>query len=195
MNNLTFRCIDDLPQPESSCTADYGEAIKIILSRTPVLSVGEVPTANEFANAYDAGQIVILSGFTNFRRVKVGSTSIEGNNGPELYDGEYSITGRIKRLNAAIVRLTEILDRYPTLYMYYLTDEDWCFGVYKSDPFFSIITQNVTPVYVDFKFNFVDIGIDYKQQDNYSDLPNLFSYLMTEDTKHILTEDEKVIIF
>lgn len=195
MNNLLSSCADDLPQPSITCAVDYGEAIKVIVSKTPVLSVGNVPTANEFANAYDAGQIVILSGFTNFRRTKVGTTEIESNYGSDLYDGEYLIEGRIKRLNEPIIRLTELLTRYRELYMYYITDEDWCFGGYKSEPFFSMMIKNVTPVYVDFKFKFYNTGIDYKLQDSYDNIPGLYSYLMTEDTKHILTEDEKVIIF
>jgi hypothetical protein len=198
MNDLLFSCADSLPQPDAECATDYGRAIRVILSRSPVRSVGDVPTALEFANAYNGGQIVNLSGFTNFTRSKVGETQIDD---PETgasrsYDGKYLLSGRIKRIDNMIQRLTEILTRYEVLYAYYITDRDWCFGGYKTEPFFSMILKNATPIYMDFRLYFYDIGIDSKLQDeDYELVPGLTSYLITEDDRKILTEDGKYITF
>lgn len=197
MNNLVFSYTEDLAQPTIDCATDYGHANKIIVSKTPVLTAGNVPSASEFANAYDTGQIVILSGFTNFSRIKTGSTEIElQDGGINQFDGQYTISGRIRKIDNAIQRLTEILTRHRILYMYYLTDRNYCFGVYKSEPRFSLIRQNYEPKYIDFNFTFYDLGIDYSLQDyRYEDLPDITSYLITEDDKKILTEDGKNIIF
>ena len=201
MNDLLFSCAEDLSQAETPiCATDYGHAVKIILSKTPVLSAGNVPNANEFNDAYNAGQIVIISGFTNFKREKVGETELSGeeleSGVRELLDNEYSLTGRIKRLDNAVLRLTEVLNFYKILYLYYITDHDYCFGGYKCEPRVSLITQNVTPLYVDFQFNFYATGADYSAQDaSYNEVPGLYSFLVYEDDKRIYTEDEKVIIF
>lgn len=191
MNNLIFNCSENLPQPSIDCAVDYGNAVKLVLTRTPILTTGNVPSASEIANTYNAGEAAVLSGFTNFKRVQKGSTEIDDPETGNLihYDNEYTISGRIKRMDNAVLRLTEILTRYLVLYLYYLTDRNYCFGPYKSEPFFSLIKKNVTPVYVDFKFDFFDIGIDYKNQDDdYEDIPGLTSYLLKEDGDYLLTE-------
>jgi len=187
MDNLVFNCTDALDQANTpSCTTDYGErVVKIALMKeggTFSVAASDVPTAAEFETAIAAGEISVIDGITNGHRIENGATELSGDDtitgGTERYDVEYRIEGRIKLIDEAIARMTEKLDRYSQLRVWYFTEKDYCFGGatgYKSSPNFGLrITEGKgQPTYIPFFCDFIATGADYAGYDeDYAALDN-----------------------
>lgn len=187
MDNLVFNCTDALPQPATpACGTDYGErVVRIALMKeggTFAVAASDVPTAAEFETAITADEITVINAITNGHRVEQGATELSGDDtesgGTERYDVEYRVEGRIKRIDEDVKRMTEKLDRYSTLRLWYFTEKDYCFGGvegYKVAPNFSlIITEGKgQPPYISFFCDFTATGADYAGYDeDFSALDN-----------------------
>ena len=197
MNDLIFSCTDTLQQPSTPvCATDYGERVGVIMfSKTEVETSGNVPSAVEFNVAHTAGTLVTIKGLSNGHRTFLSETEIEWHQ-KEWHDKKYKVDGKVLRIDEPIARLCETLNFYNELYFYFITDNNYCFGPYESGPNFTLIQSPGTRPYIKFEAEYYGVGIDYSRYDaDYQNITSLFSYLMTEDNKHILTEDGKVIIF
>lgn len=187
MDNLVFSCSDALTQAATPvCGVDYGErVVKIALMKegsTFTVAASDVPTAAEFEVAITAGAITIITGITNGHRIEQGATELSGDDtetgGTERFDVQYRVEGRIKRLDQAVARMTEELDRFNVLRLWYFTEKNYCFGGktgYKVTPNFGlIITEGKgQPGYIPFFCDFTAIGADYAGYDaDYSALEN-----------------------
>ena len=173
MNELIFSCSESLLQPTTPvCATPYGERIvTVVLAKSMLWET--VPTAEEFNTAYEAGTITVLEGIVNGHRVFLSSQEIEVIH-KEQVDKLYRIEGKTRRLNEEIVRSTERLSRYPVLYAWYITDKNYCFGGYEVSTDFSlrIFEGKGVPMYIQFSFDFVDLGLDYSNYDeDYSTVP------------------------
>jgi len=68
-------------------------------------------------------------------------------------------------MSESVIRLTEKLNRYRGLYLYYITDKNYCFGGVKTNPAFDVVMNGAgDPIYIHFKLEFFS-GIDYTQYD------------------------------
>lgn len=187
MDNLIFACTEALQQPNTPpCGIDYGErVVRIALMKEGgsfTVAASDVPSASEFETAITADEITVYNGITNGHRIEQGATELSGDDtesgGTERHDVEYRVEGRIKRIDEALARSTERLDRYPTLRLWYFTEKDYCFGGvtgYKVSPNFSlIITEGKgQPAYIPFFCDFTASGADYAGYDaDYSALDN-----------------------
>jgi len=175
MDNLVFSCTDALDQASTpACGTDYGErVVKIALMKdggTFTVTASDVPTAAEFETAITAGTISIIDGITNGHRIEQGATELSGDDtetgGTERFDVEYRVEGRIKRIDSAIQRMTEKLDRYSTMRLWYFTEKDYCFGGpegFKVTPNFGLIVTEGKgqPPYIPFFCEFTAIGEDF----------------------------------
>lgn len=167
MNDLIFSCTEALSQPETPCSAPYGErVVSVFLSKSEVAASGNVPTAAEFKVAYNAGDLTIIEGITNGHRVKTGETEIQHIR-TEWHDATYRVEGVIRRFDNAILRMTEKMNRYKKVYFYFLTSKNYCFGPYKTNPFFSLMLYNGkgNPTGVEFKLDYFGFGPDYAAYD------------------------------
>ena len=196
MTELLYSCSSALDQSTVSCKTDYGDRISTILfSKSLVSMAGNQPTAAEFGTAYNNGEIVFLTGITNGHRTFVGENQIEIAR-TEYYDKRYQVTGRLKLVNEAVARACELLDRRDSLYMWYFTDKQYCFGGYETNPDFSLIKYDGkgNPIYIDFKLEFFT-GIDYALYDEaYGTFTYSYLILATEDSYGLTTEDGSIII-
>ena len=187
MDQLIFACSDALPQPNTpACGADYGERVmRIALMKEGgsfTVAASDVATAAEFETAITSGAITIVNGITNGHRVEQGATELSGDDtesgGTERWDVEYRVEGRIKRVDEAVLRMTEKLDRFSTLRMWFFTEKNYCYGGvtgYKVSPNFSelIFEGKGQPPYVSFFCDYTAIGADYAGYDeDYSALDN-----------------------
>ncbi len=187
-------CQTALDQPTTpACTVDYGERITyILLSKTEVTAVGNVPTALEFGTADDNGTLATIR--VSAHKVPLGETEIEVIY-KENHDKQYRVDGKILLLSEAIARMCEKLDRYEALYAYYFTDKDYCFGPYYAAPSFNLRKiEGQKPIYIDFKLDFYP-GIDYANHDSsYPTFAAGYVILTAEDGDWLTTEDGTVII-
>jgi hypothetical protein len=187
MDELVFSCTDSLPQPATpACGTNYGErVVRVALMKeggTFSVSASDTPTAAEFETAITAGEITVINGMTNGHRIEQGATELSGDDtesgGTERFDVEYRIEGRIKRVDETIARMTEKLDRYSTLRMWFFTEKNYCFGGvtgYKVSPNFSevIFEGKGNPPYINFFCDYTAIGADYAGYDaDYDTLDN-----------------------
>jgi hypothetical protein len=198
MNELIFSCTDDLAQASTpTCGTDYGErVVKIIFSKTKVSTSGNVPTASDFNASYSS--LSIFESIVNGHRTFLGETEIEWHH-KEWFDKMYTVTGKIRRVNDSVQRAAEKISRYSNLYFYFITEKNYCFGPYYSQPSFNLVQfeGKGTPYYLDFKVEYVGSGIDYSNYDE--DYDSLYdsstgSYLLTEDDFIIETEDGSLLI-
>ena len=187
MDRLIFTCSDALDQPTTpSCTTEYGERIvRIVLMKTTstlVSASSDGPTAAEFETGITSDYLTVINGISNGHKVEVSATELSGDDtvtgGSETYDVVYRVEGRIKLLDETIARLTEKLDRYSQLRLWYFTDRNYCFGGdsgYLVSPNFGLrIFEGVgQPAYIPFYCDFIAIGEDYAKYDaNYALLDN-----------------------
>jgi hypothetical protein len=193
MNDLIHSCASALDQAVTpSCGTNYGERITtVILSKTKVSCAGNVPTAAEFSTSYSS--IVIYKNIVRGHRITKGATEIQWNV-TERYDKEYRVEGRIRRLSGSLVRTTEKLDRYPNLYMYYITDKNYCFGPYNATSNFDLIELEGkgVPPYLKFWFDFVGNGIDYSNYD--SNYNNITGDNITADSTTITVDSTTITV-
>ena len=157
MTELLYSCISDLDQAATPvCAADYGTRItQILLSKTPVSTSENQPTPAEFANAFDAGTLVILKNITNGHRTFLSESEIEITT-KEYFDKRYRVSGTLRVLSEALVRAVERYNHYD-LYLYYITDTYYCFGGWLCSTDFSLRLKNNTPIYIDFKLKLTQI--------------------------------------
>jgi hypothetical protein len=187
MDELVFSCTDALPQPNTpTCGIDYGERIVRVAfmkeGGTFSVAASDVPTAAEFETAISGGVITVINGITNGHRIEQGATELSGDDtesgGTERYDVEYRIEGRIRRVDEAIKRMTEKLDRFSTLRMWAFTEKNYCYGGatgYKVSPNFSemIHEGKGQPPYISFFCDYTAIGADHAGYDaDYDALDN-----------------------
>jgi len=187
MDELVFSCTDALDQAATpACGTDYGERIVRVAymkdGATFTVAGSDVPTAAEFQTSITSDVMTIINGISNGHRVEQGATELSGDDtetgGTERYDVDYRIEYRIKRINEAVKRMTEKLDRYSTLRMWYFTDKNYCYGGttgYLVAPNFSlVITEGKgQPPYIQSFNDFTAIGADYAGYDaDYDTLTN-----------------------
>jgi len=187
MDNLVFSCTDALTQAATpTCGTDYGErVVRIAFMKeggTFSVAASDVPTAAEFETAIASGEITVINAITNGHRIEQGATELSGDDTEtgltERWDVDYRVEGRIKRIDETVARMTEKLDRFSSLRMWYFTEKDYCFGGvtgYKCTPNFSlIITEGKgQPPYIPFFCDFTAVGADYAGYDeDYSSLDN-----------------------
>lgn len=195
MNELIFSCSDTLPQPGTpECATDYGErVVTIYLSKTPVSTSQNVPSASDFSIAFDAGSLTIIRGIVNGHKIFLGEHEIEVNF-KEWRDKEYRVEGRIRLIDEDVARAAEKLSIYSELIMYYVTEKEYCFGPYEASTNFTLIQTEGkgNPAYIGFHFDFVDIGIDYSNFDfNYDRVPFDTESITVDST--IITVDSTLI--
>jgi hypothetical protein len=170
MIELLTSCADDLLQPATpECATDYGERVVQIILGEEFPIEGNIPTALEFQTAYSNGTITIIRGITNGHRVFISQTTIEGLYGTEHWDKKYRVEGNIRRIDEDIARSCEQLDRALGLSLWYITENNYCFGGYTVNPSFSeIIKEGVgTRPYIQFAMEYFGVGADYALQDDY----------------------------
>jgi len=191
MDDLIITCTDALPQPNTpTCGIDYGErVVRVIYMKesdsaawVASVSASDTPTAAEFELGIGSDYLTVINGITNGHRIEQGATELSGDDtesgGTERKDVQYRIEFRIKRIDEAISRMTEKLDRYPVLRMWYFTEKDYCFGGvsgYKVSPNFSLITMEGkgVPPYISSFNDFTATGEDYaRYDDDYTALDN-----------------------
>lgn len=197
MNDLIYSCTDSLPQPSQPvCATDYGErVVQVIFSKTAVSCTGNVPLASDFNAAYS--DLSIFKYITNGHRIFLGETEIEWHN-KEWYDKEYRIEGKIRRVNESTARAAEKLSRYASLYMYFFTEKNYCYGPYYAQPNFTLIQLEGKgrPPYIAFNADYIGHGVDYAQYD--SGYLSLYEAeagaILTEEGFDILLEDGGSII-
>jgi len=192
MNDLLFSCSEALLQPVTPvCAVDYGERVtKVVLSKTPITATGNVPTPAEIAESFAIGNAVIIRRITNGHRVFLSETEITIIE-KEWVDKLYRIEGRIKIVDENVARACERLNR--DLYVYYITENFYCFGPYFASCDFSEILVNGKgqPVYIQFKLDYLGIGIDYNSYDtDYSEIEEIISVTMDRTD---ITMDSTVI--
>jgi hypothetical protein len=191
MNELLYSCSESLPQPATPCPGDYGERVVTVILAKSLLWSG-VPTPTEISEAWTAGTVSIFTNIVNGHRVFLGEQEIEVIH-KEFKDKEYRIEGRTRRLDEATSRAFEKLDRYPVLYVWFITEKNWCFGGYECSTNFSlrIIEGKGVPPYVAFHFDYIDLGIDLAAYDaNYADVPQSPSITVDSTT---ITVDSTII--
>lgn len=190
MNELIHTCADPLPQATASCATPYGERITAIMfSKTIVTAAGYVPTASEFNLAYSAGDLAYISGISNTHRTFISEDEIEIIH-KEWLDKKYRVDGKIKYVSEAIARMCELINVYTELYLYYITDKNYCFGPYIGNPNFTLITLIGTYKCIEFNVDYYANGIDYAEQDNnYEKLISDVIYLTTPDERRLTTPD------
>ena len=195
MTELLYSCTSTLDQPSTPvCATDYGERIThILFSKIEVVAASNVPTAAEFGTAYGNGTLMYFR-VASGHRVFLSETDTDVN-AMDWHDKKYRVEGKIRLLSEAIARATERLDRYDELYMYYLTDKNYCFGPVVVSPDFSLrVYEGATPIYIDFKLDFYP-GIDYSNQDtSYGDFVTGYQILATPDDEGLMTPDGKILI-
>ncbi len=187
MDTLIVNCTDALSQPNTpTCGQDYGErVVRVAFMKeggTFSVAASDVPTAAEFETAIAADEITVYNAITNGHRIEQGATELSGDDtetgGTERWDVEYRVEGRIKRVDQALIRATEILDRFSVIRMWFFTEKDFCFGGvtgYKAVPNFSelILEGKGQPGYISFTCDYTAIGADYAGYDeDYSVLDN-----------------------
>jgi len=189
MDNLVFTCTDALDQAATpSCTTQYGERIvRIALMKTSddaniTIASSDYVTAAEFEQYIASGYISIINGISNGHRVEVGATELSGDDtitgGTERFDVQYRVEGRIKLISAAVQRMTEKLDRYSQLRLWYFTDKNYVFGGdegFLVSPNFGLMIQEGQgqPPYIPFQCDFTAIGADLTGSDaNFALLDN-----------------------
>ncbi len=189
MDNLVFTCTDALDQPATPASpTDYGERIvrialmKITDDSNITVVASDAPTAAEFETAIASDYVTIINGISNGHKVEVGASELSGDDtvtgGTERYDVVYRVEGRIKLISEPVARLTEKLDRYSQLRLWYFTDKNYCFGGdegYLVSPNFGLRIQEGSgqPAYIPFQCDFIATGIDYAIYDaNYGALDN-----------------------
>lgn len=196
MTELLISCTDTLDQATAACPTDYGERIvTVLLSKTAVTMVGNQPTAAEFGTAYNAGTLIYFTNITNGKKQFVSEDQIDIVQ-KEWHDKKYSVTGKIRLVSEAISRACEIVDRYDSLYVYYFTDKNYCFGGYWATPDFSqlILDGKGNPIYIHFKLEFYP-GIDYANYDlSYSTFIDSYLILATPGDIGLMTPDGSIII-
>ena len=181
MDNLTHTCTDALDQATTpACTVDYGERIvrialmKITDDTNLTVAASDAPTYAEFVTAIASDYVTIINGISNGHKVEVGATTLSGDDtvtgGEERFDVQYRVEGRIKLLSETIARMTEKLDRYSQLRLWYFTDKNYCFGGdegYLVSPNFGLRVQEGSgqPAYIPFQCDFTAIGADYAASD------------------------------
>ena len=163
--NLIFSCNDTLDQPTTPvCTTDYGNRITtLIFSKAAITMAGNQPTSAEIRAAYTNDLCTIIWG-CNGKRAFIGEEEVNILY-KEWYDKQYVIEGKIRLMSESVIRLTEKLNRYRGLYLYYITDKNYCFGGVKTNPAFDVVINGAgDPIYIHFKLEFFS-GIDYAQYD------------------------------
>ena len=196
MNDLIYSCTEGLPQPEMpQCATDYGQrVVTVIFSKTAVSCTGSVPMASDFNAAYSS--LSIFEHLTNGHRVFQGETEIEWHN-TEWHDKEYRVEGRIKRISETVKRAAEKVNRYNSLYMYFITDKNYCYGPYYAQPNINFVQMEGKgqPPYIDLFATYIGHGIDYAQYDaGYDSLTSVDDSILTEDGYYFETEDGQVIL-
>lgn len=179
MDNLVFSCTDALLQPVMpTCATEYGERVVIIAfmkeGGTFTVAASDHPTKAEFDTAIAANQVTIIKGISNGHRIEQSATELSGDDtvtgGTERWDVQYRVEGRIKIFDEDVKRLTERLDRFPQLRMWFITDKNYCFGGplgYKCTPNFGeqIFEGKGQPSYIPFFCDYVATGEDYAGYD------------------------------
>ncbi len=194
MNELLHSCSEALPQPATPCPGDFGERVVTIAIGTSMLWQ-DVPTALDLNTAWTSGNIMLLENIVNGHRTFLSSQEIEVIH-PEQVDKHYRIEGRTRRLDEAMARAMEKLDRYPVLYIWFITEKNWCFGGYEVYPNFSlrIIEGKGVPVYVSFTFDYIDLGIDYAAYDQtYQYMPQYIETGSVTADSTLITVDSTII--
>jgi len=196
MSELLYSCASTLDQPTDVCRTDYGDRITTILfSKSLVSMSGNQPTAAEFGTVYEAGTLIFLSDITNTKRTLISEDHIEVAF-KENHDKKYQVAGKVRLINESVSRACELLDRRDSLYVWYFTDRQYCFGGHQTNPDFSLIKYDGSgnPIYIDFKLDFYT-GIDYAVQDDaYGDFTSSYLILATEDSYGLTTEDGVTLI-
>ena len=172
--NLIMTCTDALDQPATPvCTTDYGERITtLVFSKDPITKVGDQPSAAEFNNAHTAGLCTVIYGVSGSRTL-IGEDEVDILY-KEWFDKKYTVSGKILTVSESIQRLTEKLNAYKSLYFYYITDKNYCFGGCQTNPEFTVV-QNNTAMYIQYKLDHFT-GIDYANHDaNYFDVVDLIT--------------------
>jgi len=198
MTELLLSCASTLDQPATpTCGTDYGERVSTIVVGKTMLWTA-VPTATQINTAWTSGSAAVYTNIVNGHRVFLSEQEIEVVY-REWVEKRYRIEGRTRRVNAAIARATEKLDRYPVLYVWYITDKNYCFGGYECSANFSlrIIEGKGSIPYISFQFDFTDLGIDLSRYDvDYGSMPvDVDSdMIITEDGYYFETENGETII-
>jgi len=158
----------------------------------------DVPTAYEINVALTNGDAMVLEKVINGHRIFVSSQEIEVIY-KEQVDKLYRIEGKTRRVNEEIARSTERLSRYPVLYAWYITDGNYCFGGYEVSTDFSlrVFEGKGVPMYIQFSFDFIDLGIDYSAYDvEYANVPDTpVQIILFGDAGEIEFGDAGVITF
>jgi len=199
MNELLFSCADDLLQPTTpECTTDYGERVDQIIIGEYFAIVGNIPTPDEFKIAHSSGKITIFKGLSNGHRVFVSETAIEGLYGTEYWDKLYRVEGNLRRIDEDVARSCEQLDRRQGMMLWYITENNYCFGGYTVNPSFSeIIKEGVgARPYIQFSMEYFAVGADYAEYDNdYDDIIGFSGVITYPDDGTISFPGEGEIIY
>ena len=189
MDKLVFTCSDALDQAATpSCPVEYGERIvRIMLMKTSDSSnftsaASDAPTAAEFEQFIASGYVTVINGISNGHKVEISATELSGDDtttgGTERHDVIYRVEGRIRLISENLARMTEKLDRYAQLRMWYVTDREYVFGGdtgYLVTPNFGlrVFEGAGQPPYIPFFCDFIAIGPDYAVYDaDYASLDN-----------------------
>ena len=194
MTELLYSCASTLDQPVAVYTTDYGtQIIYILLSKTEVTAAGNVPTAAELGTAYTNGTLLSLR-VASCNRMPISDVEIEIFNKEHL-DKRDGIQGKVRLLSEAIARACEKVSLYEWLYMYYITDKNYCFGSYTVKPYFGLrVTEGSgNPIYIDFKLDFYP-GIDYSNYDSdYDGSTSTYLILADPDSRGLMTPDGRIL--
>ena len=167
--NLIFSCNDVLDQPTTPvCATDYGQRINtLIFSKSAITMAGNQLTSAEIMAAYTNDLCTIIWGCSG-KRTFMGEDEVDILY-KEWYDKKYMVEGKIRLMSESVIRLTEKLNQYKGLYLYYITDKNYCFGGVKTNPSFMTVMNGAgDPIYIHFKLEYFS-GIDYAAYDaNYN---------------------------
>lgn len=195
MNELLLSCSASLDQASApACATGYGERIvTIVLAKTMLWT--DVPTANEINIAHTAGTATVLKHVVNGHRVFLESQEIEVIHKQQV-DKIYRIEGRVRRINEEIARMTEKLSRHSVLYVWYITDGNYCFGGYECSVDFTLrmFEGKGVPPFISFTLDFADLGIDYSDYDiDYQYIPQYVETGSVTSDSTLITVDSTII--
>ena len=195
MNELLYSCSSALLQPATPvCATVFGDRIvTVVIAKTMLWT--DVPDSNDINTAWTAGSVMVLEKIVNGHRIFQSAQEIEVIH-KEQKDKVYRIEGKTRKINEALSRATERLTRYPVLYVWYITDKNYCFGGYEVYPNFSLrmFEGKGVPMYISFSFDFVDIGIDYSNYDSlYQYMPQYVETGSVTADSTLITVDSTLI--
>ena len=195
MNELLYSCSSALLQPTTpTCATPYGERIvSVVIAKTMLWT--DVPDPYDINLAWTAGSVVVLKKIVNGHRIFLSSQEIEVIH-KEQVEKVYRIEGKTRKIDEDICRAIEKLSRYPVLYVWYITDKNYCFGGYEVYPNFSlrIFEGKGIPMFISFSFDFIDIGIDYSGYDSlYQYMPQYVETGSVTVDSTLITVDSTII--